>query len=248
MYKLAIILSALAVSTASGAPLTIMNNDRGGSLVTEDGNMYVKGGTKTKDYNGYVVIHASPWQGWRVAVWKGACKGRAPNLCRVLMDKRQTVRVIWERIPESDSSTPRAYTSNGHDLGAVIGSQPGLYVSVLTDAGYSIELDMEDGHPRTGVYYVAYDDMSCTGAAWTQEHGPGIISQSVGEGIVTWVDLSAKKREVIVYSSWDYDDSRCVSNASGFTWQAYPAKMKGRDNIRDAGLPATLPWAPIEIR
>lgn len=236
------------IATADAAPLTVTSVGKGGSVAVEGGDLYVKNGTGRRNYSGKVLLHANPWRGWRLKSWMGACKGRS-DICRLDMRRARTVKATWEKLPKVKERLS-VYASDGQLLGDLTGTDNGSWeIGVLTSTGYIANIYREDGHLAVSETSapIYYDDLNCTGAAYTDIGYPrGTVSRDYESGKRYWVEPDAEKQEVQLYSRLQYDE--CVANFDGFTWNAYPAKVEGRDDWSETGLPESWPWEPVTIR
>lgn len=232
---------------ALAARLTISSPDRGGSVVTEDGNLQVKQTTKSRNYTGWVVLHTNPWRGYRLRSWSGDCSGRAP-ICRVRMNRARFVRASWEEDP---TGAINAYTANNERIGRVIGGGD-FAVSVLTDEGYTAAFERDDGNlSLNGAVRLGWTGLNCDGTAYIRDETPGGVWLDYHSGATVWSDLNATKQSARIFSS--FQDGECESNSDGWLWEGLEAKYEdflGRSNgsATETGLPADLPFEPLILR
>lgn len=218
---------------AHAAKLTLSSLDKGGSIITEDGNLQVKRGTKSRKYNGFVVIHSNPWRGWRLRGWAGDCKGRAP-ICRVKMNRNRKVVATWERIHDD---TPSVYDNNGIKIGRIVGHDVDdavNHITVLTKEGYTVNIDRHSGTLGRYPGFAQYDGPNCSGNAWVSGNvPPGHIGITQENDNVVYVPKDAQPQgTVTVYSLYIFGE---CEPATGPYLIGPPAYMLVVDDLSGTG-------------
>ncbi len=182
---LGIILGLLILSAARGADaavLTIQTPGKGGSVTTDDGEIYCKQRTcRANIRSRYVVLHTNPWAGWEISRWSGACRGRAP-ICRLDIRSPKTVRVTWKKSTVNEPPVS-AYTHDGKLLGRVIGKGNGRYesITILTAKGKTLELLHRSGHPlRIHSQNLYFTRLGCLGEAYSEATPERVVFTDVG--------------------------------------------------------------------